>query len=86
MASKEKIEKLLEFKEFLEAQVPDSEASLSVRIAKEAYRISLSIKDDTSGLISVALGLLNQAQAIVDKDAALALKLYNRARIIARKQ
>jgi uncharacterized protein YqiB (DUF1249 family) len=89
--SQEKLHSLLSFKTDMEKVLEagdtedDVESSLSTRIAKEAYRCSLSISEDEKGLTSVALSLLNQAQMIVEKDPTLSLRLYNRARIIARK-
>lgn len=77
------MEKFLE--DSKEDQEDDVGQNLSTRIAKEVYKVSLRIEEDSKGLIAVAIGILNQAQAIVDKDSALALRLFNRARVISRK-
>jgi hypothetical protein len=85
--SKEMIEKIQAFKNVLQESEEDTgTVSLSTRIAKEAYRITLSLNPDSLMTVTLAMSILNQAQAIVGNDAALALRLYNRARIIARKR
>lgn len=85
--SKEKLKNLLKIKEETNSVEPESEdVALSTRIAKEAYRISLSITPESETMVVIALGLLNQAQAIVDTNSTLALRIYNRARIVARKR
>jgi hypothetical protein len=89
---KEIQEKIAKFKETSailnedDAETEQSDVSLSTRIAKEAYRITLSVSEDNALMVTLAMGILNQAQALVGNDTALALRLYNRARIIARKR
>jgi hypothetical protein len=83
----EKLKPLLKIKEEEGSEEPESEdVALSTRIAKEAYRISLAITPESENMVVIALGLLSQAQAIVDKNSTLALRIYNRARIVARKR
>jgi hypothetical protein len=89
--SKAKLESILKFKPMMDKVTEesdtetDAEINISLRIAKESYKISQRIDDDTKGFIGVAMSLLLQAQSIVNQDSSYALKLLNRARVIARK-
>ncbi len=62
--------------------------TLSERIARYAYILSLSVETMTADgrqITAIAIGLLNQAQAVADKNDMLATKLLNQARRLSRK-
>ena len=69
-------------------EVDDETVSLSERIARYAYIISITLEGkspEVLQLMNAALSLLNQAQFIVGKNDMLAVKLFNQARRLSRK-